>query len=481
MLKVICNNLVLRSGNFFTRKFCSAGIPKKICIVGSGPAGFYTAQYIIKNDPSLEVDVYEKLPVPFGLVRYGVAPDHPDVKNVINTFTAVAKSGRLNFIGNVSVGEDVTLKELRGAYDAVVLAYGAAQDRWLGIPGENLRNVISARNFVGWYNGHPEDRNLEFDLNVETAAIIGQGNVALDIARILLTPVDILKKTDITQQALEALSCSKIKNVKIIGRRGPLQVAFTIKELREMVNLPESSSQISIDDVDLITKLLSKASRPRKRITELLLKAMGNNHQNNLKEAKHWELLFKRTPLEIVANPTTHSVSGINVQINRLTGEDFENPIVEDSGVRESIPCGIIFKSIGYKSLPLAEELPFNHAKGVILQKEGRVDGLPGVFCSGWVASGPVGVIATTLQSGHAVGRNVLKDLQNELSGGQPKRGKDSILPLLSSKGIKPVTFIDWEALDQEERQRGKHQHKPREKVTDVREMLDIIHKRPVS
>ena len=170
-----------------------------------------------------------------------------------------------------------------------------------------------------------------------------------------------------------------------------------------MVNLPESSSQISIDDVDLITKLLSstfkinkpkinvvngcnpyccwlpEASRPRKRITELLLKAMGNNHQNNLKEAKHWELLFKRTPLEIVANPTTHSVSGINVQINRLTGEDFENPIVEDSGVRESIPCGIIFKSIGYKSLPLAEELPFNHAKGVILQKEGRVDGLPGM------------------------------------------------------------------------------------------------------
>jgi len=248
-----------------------------------------------------------------------------------------------------------------------------------------------------------------------------------------------------------------------------------------MLSLPESLSQISIDDADSISRLLPRTKRPRKRITELLLKAMGNNDQNKLKEGKQWQLLFNRTPLEICENPTTLSVSGIQVQINQLTGEDFENPTIEDSGAREMIPCGIVFKSIGYKSLPLAEELPFDYAKGVIMQTEGRVDGLPGVFCSGWVASGPVGVIASTLQSGHAVGRNVLKDLQNGLSDGQLKKGKGSILPLLYSKGIKPVTFIDWEALDEEERQRGKHQHKPREKVTDVSEMLDIIHNRPVS
>jgi len=244
MLIALYNNSVLRQGllrssvlisrsrpiKFAKRNYCSVDTdtPKKVCIVGSGPAGFYAAQYLLKNDSSLEVDIYEKLPVPFGLVRYGVAPDHPDVKNVINTFTNVAKSGRLNFVGNVSVGRDIELKELRKAYHAVVLAYGAAQDRWLGIPGENVSNVVAARNFVGWYNGHPENRNLQFDLNVETAAIIGQGNVALDIARILLTPVDSLRKTDIAEHALEALSRSRIKNVKIIGRRGPLQVGFSM-------------------------------------------------------------------------------------------------------------------------------------------------------------------------------------------------------------------------------------------------------------
>lgn len=450
----------------------------KVCIVGSGPAGFYTAQHLIKNEPNLEIDMFEKLPVPFGLVRYGVAPDHADVKNVINTFTSIAKSGRLQFIGNVTIGKDVTLNDLRTAYDVVVLAYGAAQDRWLGIPGENFENVVSARKFVGWYNGLPEESNLQLNLNVEKAVIIGQGNVALDIARILLTPIEILKKTDIAQHALQALKESKIRNVKLVGRRGPLQVAFTIKELREMIKLPEVSNRIHLEDRDYIEACIPKTPRPRRRITELMLQSADTKQADVKDSSKQWELIFHRTPLEIVKSENQRSVKGLVVGINRLKEDNWENPQIEDTGLRETIPCGMIIKSIGYKSLPLSDELPFDHIKGVIRQKEGRVEGMPGVFCSGWVASGPVGVIASTLQSGHDVGKRILDDLRKGICATSTvKPGRDVILSQLATRGVEPVTFVEWETLDNEERERGKNQKKPREKIIDVREMIDIAKK----
>ncbi|XP_046450928.1 NADPH:adrenodoxin oxidoreductase, mitochondrial-like isoform X2 [Daphnia pulex] len=440
-----------RTVNFSSQVVCH----QKVCIVGSGPAGFYTAQHLLKNCPTLEIDMFEKLPVPFGLVRYGVAPDHPDVKNVINTFTAIAKSGRLQFVGNVTVGKDVTLNDLRNAYDVVVLAYGAAQDRWLGISGENLCNVVSARKFVGWYNGLPEESHLKFDLDAETAVIIGQGNVALDIARILLTPIDMLKKTDIAQHALEALSQSKIKNVKIVGRRGPLQVAFTIKELREMIKLPGNSYRIHLENPEFIDACLPKTSRPRKRLTELMLQSSSIKRSEE-DSSKQWELIFHRTPIKIVGDSNANKVNGLVVGINHLTGDDWENPQVEDTGLRETIPCGMILKSIGYKSLPLSDELPFDHAKGIIRQTEGRVEGMQGVFCSGWVASGPVGVIASTMQSGHDVGKRIIEDLKNGIVGtGTRKPGRDAILSQLEARNVEPVTFVEWEALDNEERERA--------------------------
>jgi len=244
-----------------------------------------------------------------------------------------------------------------------------------------------------------------------------------------------------------------------------------------MIHLPGCSGEISIEDVDSVEKLLTKVPRPRKRLTELMLKAQRNSQKTD-EQCKRWQLVFNRTPTEIIAEPLQLSVTAIETKINRLIGDEL-NPTVEDTGERETIPCGIIFKSIGYKSIPLSEELPFDHAKGVILQKDGRVDGLPGLFCCGWVASGPVGVIASTLQSGHDVGRNVLKDLRNGLGAAGPeRRGRGSIFPLLS---FEPVTFSQWETLDAEERQRGKRQEKPREKVTSVEEMLHIINTSPVS
>ncbi|XP_031700111.1 NADPH:adrenodoxin oxidoreductase, mitochondrial-like isoform X2 [Anarrhichthys ocellatus] len=228
----------------------------KVCIVGSGPAGFYTAQHLIKARQDVEVDIYERLPVPFGLVRFGVAPDHPEVKNVINTFTQTARQSRCHFYGNVSVGTDVSVEELRHAYHAVILSYGAEGNRSMGVPGEDLAGVHAAKDFVGWYNGLPSCRELRPDLSCETAVILGQGNVALDVARVLLAPLDILKKTDITQPALEALAESQVRRVLIVGRRGPMQVACTIKELREMVNLPNTRPELMAADFEGVAEAL---------------------------------------------------------------------------------------------------------------------------------------------------------------------------------------------------------------------------------
>ncbi|MED6291812.1 hypothetical protein CHARACLAT_027470, partial [Characodon lateralis] len=238
------------------KAFLSTSCCPKVCIVGSGPAGFYTAQHLIKARQDVEVDIYERLPVPFGLVRFGVAPDHPEVKNVINTFTQTAKHSRCSFYGNVNVGKDVTVGELQQAYHAVVLSYGAEGNRRVGVPGEDLRGVYSAKDFVGWYNGLPGCRELSPDLSCETAVILGQGNVALDVARILLSPLDALKKTDITQPALEALAESQVRKVLIVGRRGPMQVACTIKELREMVNLPGTRPEMVAADFEGVPEAL---------------------------------------------------------------------------------------------------------------------------------------------------------------------------------------------------------------------------------
>ncbi|KAJ4432143.1 hypothetical protein ANN_20759, partial [Periplaneta americana] len=238
------------------RRISSIASSPKICIVGSGPASFYAAQHLIKTLPQSEVDIYEQLPVPFGLVRFGVAPDHPEVKNVINTFTKTASSPNLRFVGNVSLGQDVTLQELKNAYHAVLLAYGADEDREFGLEGESLGNVLSARRFVGWYNGLPRDKNFSVNLDVEEVVILGQGNVALDVARILLTPIDKLKSTDITAHALDALSRSRVRCVRLIGRRGPLQVAFTIKELREMLKLPGCVTVCNQQDFESVRSVI---------------------------------------------------------------------------------------------------------------------------------------------------------------------------------------------------------------------------------
>ncbi|KAG7173501.1 NADPH:adrenodoxin oxidoreductase-like 3 [Homarus americanus] len=424
----------------------TAQVPQ-VCIVGSGPAGFYTAQQILKSHAAAQVDMYEKLPVPFGLVRYGVAPDHPEVKNCINTFTQTAAKDRFTFLGNVDIGSDITFSQLREAYHAVVLAYGAAQDRALNIPGESLPNVLSAREFVGWYNGLPENADLKVDLNVESVGIIGQGNVAVDVARILLTPVDILKKTDIPENILERLNGSRVRHMTLVGRRGPEHVAFTIKELREMVNLEGSRPDLRREDYKHLRNLIPNLPRPRKRLLELLAKTGLDAPDPKL--ASSWAAAEKQ-----------------------LEGEGLNQRAVQTDET-ESLQCGLILRSIGYKGVEIDSSLPFDQRTGTISNNGGRVTGQNGkVLCTG-----PVGVILSTMTSGFTTGKVVVADMETgSVDISRPRSGQTLIKSALAEKGVQPVSFDQWNRLNQYEVETGAKLGKPREKVSNIKHMMDIIH-----
>ncbi|XP_012287965.1 NADPH:adrenodoxin oxidoreductase, mitochondrial isoform X4 [Orussus abietinus] len=449
------------------RSFSTGAVVPRVCIVGSGPAGFYAAQKLIKTLSDVEVDILERLPVPFGLVRFGVAPDHPEVKNVINTFHKVAKDRRVRFIGNVKVGQDVTIRQLKENYHAVLLSYGAEQDKTLGIPGENLGNVISARRFVGWYNGVPSDRELKVNLDVEEVAILGQGNVAIDVARILAAPIDRIKKTDITAYALEELSRSKVRKIWIIGRRGPLQVAFTIAELRELINLEKCKMLWRTSDFTGVREIVPNLARPRKRLTELMLNSLDESSANSSNgHDKEIRPVFLRSPVEFFG---VDSVEAVKLSVNRLEGDDVLKQVAKPTGEFEEISCGLAFRSIGYKSTLIDEDLPFDAKSGRAVNDAGKVG--DNLYTAGWLATGPVGVILTTMTNAFQVAQRICKELNTEES----RPGWNKISEILNEKGVRTVSYEDWEKIDKVEIERGKKLGKAREKIVDVNEMLKII------
>ncbi|XP_057662422.1 NADPH:adrenodoxin oxidoreductase, mitochondrial [Diorhabda carinulata] len=454
--------------NYFLNKFftTNAQIIPKICIVGAGTAGFYAAQQLIKKLKTPQIDIIEKLPVPFGLVRFGVAPDHPEVKNVVNTFTKVAENPCVRFLGNVKLGTDVTLKQLRDAYHVVLLTYGANESKKLDIPGENLKNVIEARRIVGWYNGTPWDKDLDIDLSGETATIFGQGNVAIDVARILLSDVDELKKTDITEYALEALSKSKIKTVYFIGRRGPLQAAFTIKELREMLKLPSCSTIWRPEDFVGISEHLANLSRQKKRITELMLKSL---EENNTQANKEFKPIFFRSPLELVG---TDKVEKVILGINKLEGEDIlkQKAVLLDK--TEELNADLAIPSIGYRSMQVESSIPFDFKRGVVQNNKSRVD--KGLYVSGWLGTGPIGVILSTMGNAFEVADTIVNDINSENLVDKPKGGYEDITNTLIEKNIQVISWQHWEKIDKYEQDKGVKLGKPREKVVDIDKMLRI-------
>lgn len=459
---------------------------KKIAIVGSGPAGFYTAQKLLKT-PDIKIDIFEKLPVPFGLIRYGVAPDHQDVKNVIKSFTTIVEDNkdRVNFYGNVNFGTDVGLEDLADAYHAVVLCYGSAQDRLLNIEGEDSKNTISARRFVGWYNGSPDDQDLEIDLNCDTACIIGHGNVALDCARILLRPAQ-LDKSDITSHAQQVLARSKIKRIFIIGRRGPIQVSFTTKELRELIRLSEDNTTLDptsvFQDAGVSLKHLQQLPRNRRRLTELLLNLStkkGISERVEHDKGVQFVLKFLAQPKRIVVDPESGKVSALELQQAEYcdTGsfvDEKARPQAMDA--YESIDCGLIIRSIGYKAVAIDKKLPLDTERGAILNTRGRIHGYRNLYCSGWLATGASGVIAGTLSSSLITSQSILEDIQsNELPNlSRQKPGYAHIDDILTSRNIQVVHFNDWLRIDEMERRLGAILGKNREKLVDVNKMLEV-------
>ncbi|KAG7196688.1 hypothetical protein KM043_016020 [Ampulex compressa] len=447
------------------RCFSSKSIVPKVCIVGAGPAGFYAAQQLLKTLSEVRVDILERLPVPFGLVRFGVAPDHPEVKNVINTFHKTATNPHVRFVGNVNVGKDISINQLREIYHAVLLTYGAEEDKLLGIAGEDLDNVISGRRFVGWYNGIPTDSNLKINLDTEEAVILGQGNVAIDIARILLTPVDKLKNTDITSFALEQLSKSNIRKVWLVGRRGPLQAAFTIAELREITKLDGCKTHWRNNDFAGIKETISTLTRPRKRLTELMLTSAETIQPNTLTHLKELRPIFLRSPVEFLGSTR---VTSVKLAVNKLIGDSTQTQVAVPTDESEEIPCGLAFRSIGYRSVPIDVTIPFDKKAGRITHTLGKVD--DDLYAAGWVATGPVGVILNTMTNAFQVGARISK----ELLAKEDRPGSTGLDEILNQKGIHTVSYSDYEKIDRIERNRGSQLGKPREKIVDINEMLEI-------
>ncbi|KAH8297435.1 hypothetical protein KR044_011844, partial [Drosophila immigrans] len=439
---------------------------KRICIVGAGPAGFYAAQYLLKQLSDCAVDIVEKLPVPFGLVRFGVAPDHPEVKNVINTFTKTADNPRLRFFGNVTLGTDVTLQELRDRYHAVLLTYGADQDRELQIHNEQQTHVISARKFVAWYNGLPGAEQLQPDLSGRDVTIVGQGNVAVDVARMLLSPIDNLKVTDTTEYALAALANSKVERVHLVGRRGPLQAAFTIKELREMLKLPQVATLWRPEDFIGVNEELDKLARPRKRLTELMLKSLDeqSSRQNGV-TSKQFLPVFLRAPKAIAEREMEFAITELK-----------ENSAVATNAT-ERLPADLILRSIGYKSSCADAAINFDARRGHVCNEQGRVlkdreskQTEAGLYVAGWLGTGPTGVILTTMNGAFAVAKTICDDIA--ANAFDTTSHKSGFVPDKDNKRV--VTWKGWQRIDNHEREAGKTKGKPREKIVSIEEMLRV-------
>lgn len=431
-----------------------------VAIIGSGPAGFYAADALLKGRDEIQVDIIERLPTPYGLIRGGVAPDHQTTKKVAKKFEKTAMGNRVAFFGNVEIGKDVTLNELRDLYDAVILAVGAPADRKLTIPGADKEGVHGSAAFVGWYNGHPDFQDLDPDLNVETAVVIGNGNVALDIGR-LLSRSDIGRsKTDLPDYARDAMDASPIKDIYLFGRRGPADAKFTNVELREMLDLSESISMV--DPAVLPDAAPADMDDRAKRLAEKNLdtmRAFALRNPDDFEKRVHFE--FYASPVEILGD---EKVTGIRMERTQVvdgcasgTGEFFE------------VPCGLVVAAIGYRADPI-EGLPYDEARGIIPNDRGRID--HGLYAVGWIKRGPSGVISSSRPDGAEVVDHIAADFAD--LEGSAKPGRDGLGALLEERDVRPVSFDDWKALEEAELARASHPA-PRSKFTDVDEMIDHL------
>ncbi|NDJ85335.1 MAG: FAD-dependent oxidoreductase [Chloroflexi bacterium] len=457
--------------------------PLRVAIIGSGPSGFYAAEALQKQkDYVVEIDMFDRLPTPYGLVRGGVAPDHDKIKSVTKVYDRIAQKPNFRFYGNVEFGTDITHDDLLQHYHQVIYAVGAQTDRKLGIPGEELLGSHPATEFVAWYNGHPDYRDYEFDLTQEAAVVVGIGNVAMDVARILARSYNELVKTDIADYALEALNNSNVKRIYVLGRRGPAQAAFTNPEIKELGEMEESEIIIGPDEVDLdpLSQEYLDNTDDRKDIRNVEILKEYAAREPDASKPKQIIMHFLTSPVEIIG---TDRVEAVKIVKNELYKNEKGVLRPRATDQTRTIEAGLVFRSVGYRGVPLPG-VPFREDWGIIPNEDGRViimdtkEAVIGEYVVGWIKRGPSGVIGTNKPDSQDTVRIMLDDLGNDIHLKPTEPSSDAVEKLLGERNVRYVSYEDWQLLDKIEQERGEAIGRPRLKLSRVDEMLDAIEER---
>jgi ferredoxin--NADP+ reductase len=451
----------------------------RVAVIGAGPAGFYACEDLLKQD-GLEVDLYDALPTPFGLVRAGVAPDHPKIKTVTRRYEKTAQHSCFRFFGGVALGAEVQRDELLRRYHAVVYAIGARDDNRLGIEGEDRPGSHAATEFVAWYNGHPDHADRAFDLSARTAVVVGNGNVALDVARMLVLSADGLAATDTADHALAALAAARVERVIVLGRRGPAQAAFTSPELLELGDLAGSDVIVDPREVALDEHSRAWLEQEGRGLARKNVAILGEYARRPpAGRPRRIELRFLRTPLEVLGDGPQGRVCGLRVARTRIEPDAHGALHAVPTGAEETIECGLVLRSIGYRGRPLPG-VPFDERRGVIRNDGGRVTGsdgapLPGEYVVGWIKRGPSGVIGTNKKDAADTVAKLLEDAQAGRLNHPPEADRDAVERWLRSRAPALVTWDGWKAIDAHEVARGEPQGRPRVKLVRVPEMLAVV------
>jgi len=451
--------------------------PYYVAIVGAGPSGYFAAASLLRfadesvagNGPDVHIDMLEMLPTPWGLVRSGVAPDHPKIKSISRTFEKTAADPRFRFFGNITVGQDVSVDELADRYDAVVYAVGTQSDRTMGIPGEDLPGSVPAVDFVGWYNAHPHFAEMAPDISTGRAVVVGNGNVAIDVARILVTDPEVLAATDIADHALDALRERGISEVVIVGRRGPLQAAFTTLEVRELGEL--EGVDVIVDPADLAG------------ISDDDAKAAGKTEAANIKVLRDYSTReprpgHRRIVFRFCTSPVAIKGAGRVEEIVLGRNELLEHDgrvVARDTGERETLPMNLVVRAVGYHGVPVPG-LPFDDSRGTIPHTGGKVIGRTNDYVTGWIKRGPSGVIGTNKSDSQDTVENLWEDLTGEPQGEVGADYADELAAWLAERQPLVVTDDHWQQIDAHERSTGEPHGRPRVKVVSVADLLRIAH-----
>ncbi len=432
----------------------------KVAIIGSGPAGFYTAEALLKHQPDAQIDIIDKLPTPFGLIRAGVAPDHQSIKAVTRRYEETASRGDIAFFGNVEIGDAISIDALRGLYHAVVLATGAPADRKLGIPGDDLPGVYGAGQFVGWYNGHPDFAALNPDLQTTRAIVVGNGNVAVDVARVLTkTPAE-MATSDLARHAASLIHASALEEVLIAGRRGPYQVSFTPKELGEMGELERAVALVDPEQLPDISGDAGLDGGLRKVVSYLRTFAT----RSALTKPVTIRFQFFLRPIAVLGDS--------KVEAMRFAKTRLEGDTAVDTGDIIDVPCGLVIPCIGYRTRRIAG-VPFDNDRGRFANTDGIID--VGLYCVGWARRGPTGTIGTNKPDGAMLAETIIANARPN-----PRQGREGLLQLIASNDLYVVSYTGWKAIEAAEVARAKP-GAPREKFTHVSEMIEVLKNEPVA